>query len=85
MAMLPLAIAASRDDIEVLGLSKDDVEAWLKEVIPDEYDKSLAQPTTEGTLVPNRSKASAFRFFFANAFRTGIPWDLGGVRTDLAK
>ena len=37
-------------------MSKEDVDAWLKEVIPDEYDASLARPTGDAA-VPNASKA----------------------------
>jgi len=44
MAMLPLCVAASRDDLEVLKLSKEDVTNWANSAIPDEYDPSLARP-----------------------------------------
>ena len=58
MSMLPLCVAASRDDVEVLRLSKDDVTAYINGAIPDEYDPSLAKPV-EGQNVINLHKVNA--------------------------
>jgi len=49
MAMLPLCIAASRDDLEVLRLSAEEVTNWATEAIPDEYDPALAKPTVDAS------------------------------------